>query len=382
MISVSCGYENGKQIRKTRSFTPPRGLSPKREREVVESFAAEFERSVKGGAVDNHEKVTFKRFYYDYFCKNHLGDLKPKTRSGYEIIAESILIPYFGNMLLGNITSLTICQWLSSMKRCDGRPGELSRTTKAIRKRTLSAILGKAYEWNFINENPCERVKVHGYSQPAVQALQIEDVMKIIKKLPEYPDLRARLFFIMDIELGLRLGEIAGLEWRDVCWDSKMLIIQRTSQYLPGEGMVEGTPKSQSSNRVIPIPDSLIKLLQEYRTWQNQEINRLGELYIGKIGEEGRLFTTAEGKPIYDSTFRSWLNKILTFCEVPHVTVHGLRHTFASLSIASGADARSVAAVLGHSSPSLVMNTYANPQDAAKKKVISTIDSILNPDPS
>ena len=116
-----------------------------------------------------------------------------------------------------------------------------------------------------------------------------------------------------------------------------------------------------------------------YKLKSGKEIAKLGEFYQGKIGEEGRLFTTWEGAPVFDSTFRSWLNKFLTWCDVPHVSVHGLRHTFASILIANGTDPRTAAALLGQSSPALVMNVYANPQNEAKKRAIDNLDSIYAP---
>ena len=106
----------------------------------------------------------------------------------------------------------------------------------------------------------------------------------------------------------------------------------------------------------------------------------MGELYEGKPGEEARLFTKFTGKPIYDSTLRDWLNKFLDWCDVPRVTVHGLRHTFASILTADGVDPRTTAALLGQSSPALVMNVYANPQSEAKKRAIKTLDKHFNKD--
>ena len=101
-------------------------------------------------------------------------------------------------------------------------------------------------------------------------------------------------------------------------------------------------------------------------------------MYEGNLGDEARLFTTFEGKPIYDSTLRSWLNKFLAWCEVQHVSVHGLRHTFASILIANGTDPRTAAALLGQSSPALVMNVYANPQNEAMTRAINNLDSLYN----
>jgi integrase len=122
----------------------------------------------------------------------------------------------------------------------------------------------------------------------------------------------------------------------------------------------------------------LTRLLSQLFTAINERIEKLGEAYQGKLGDEARLFTTWDGKPVYDSTLRDWLNKFLVWCDVPHVTVHGLRHTFASVLIANGTDVRTTAGLMGHSSPALVMNVYANVQDEAKERAINNLDSLYN----
>ena len=271
---------------------------------------------------------------------------------------------------------------MAHLDRRDGKDIALSRNTSGSWFRTLSAILGKAYEWEIIDENPCKRVKSPAKSQSDVLALQLEDVQNIISKLPEYHDPRARMFILLVLNTGIREAEAAGLEWRDIDYDKHLISIVRTSQYIPKTGMIESTPKSKASIRKIPMSDDLLEAFKKYREWQESEIDRLGELYEGKKGEEARLFTTWEGRPILDSTLRSWLKKFLKWAGVPHVTVHGLRHTFASILIANGTDPRTAAALLGQSSPSLVMNVYANPQEEAKTRAIKRLNGLYNGDPS
>ena len=379
-IIVSCGYENGKHIRRQTTFVPPKGLTAKQEKKAVLEFAEQYERKIKGGANIQYTKMTFKSFCYDLYTKNHLETLKPKTASGYQTIMESRLIPYFGDMLLRNITPLDIRSWLSSLERKDGSEKDLSRNSAGVWFRTLSAILGKAYEWELIDENPCKRVKTPAKPQSEVNALQLEDFKRIIEKLPNYEDNRARLFVRLVLNTGIREAEAAGLEWRDIDFDNQQISIKRTSQYIPGKGMVETTPKSKTSIRTIPISETLVAELREYKLWQDEQIKSIEDLYEGQNGNRTRLFTTWTGAPIFDSTLRGWLKKFLAWCDVPKVTVHGLRHTFASILITDGTDPRTAAALLGHSSPALVMNIYANPQEVAKKKAMNRLDRHFNPD--
>ena len=376
-ITVSCGRdEKGKQILCTTTYVTPEGLSPRQEQKAVTEFAEKYERRIKGGAIASYNKMTFKWFCQELYYKNHLSTLKPKTASGYNIVIESRLIPYFGNMLIKNITPLDVRGWLASLERKDGQNKELSRNSTGSWFRTLSAVLGKAYEWEIIDENPCKRVKSPADSQPDVEALQLSDVQKVYDKLPEYPDIRARTFIELLLITGIREAEAAGLEWRDIDFENRILSIRRTSQYIPGQGMIESTPKSKTSVRDIPISQDVIDDLLKYRSWQNNMIKELDDLYEGRLGETARLFTTWTGRPVYDSTLRKWLTKYLKWCDVPRVTVHGLRHTFASVMIANGIDPRTTAALLGHRSPSLVMNVYANAQDEAKSRAVDKLNNL------
>ena len=306
-ITISCGRDdNGKQILRTATFTPPKGLSKRQAQRAVNEFAEDFERKVKGGANIKYTKMTFKSFCYDLYFKNHLTTLKPKTASGYRIVAETRLIPYFGDMLIRNITPLDIRGWLSSLERNDGQDKPLSRNSTGSWFRTLSAILGKAYEWELIEENPCKRVKSPAKSQSDVQALQLEDVQKVIDKLPEYDNVRARVFIQLLLYTGIREAEAAGLEWRDIDFENRTVSIRRTSQYIPGKGMIQSTPKSESSFRILPVSDDMMKDLILFRKWQVEEMSKLGPLYEGKRGNDARLFTTLTGRPVYDSTLRKW----------------------------------------------------------------------------
>ncbi len=291
-------------------------------------------------------------------------------------MAETRLIPYFGDMLIRNITPLDIRGWLSNLERNDGQDKPLSRNSTGSWFRTLSAILGKAYEWELIEENPCKRVKSPAKSQSDVQALQLEDVQKVIDKLPEYENIRARVFIRLLLYTGIREAEAAGLEWRDIDFENRTVSIRRTSQYIPGKGMIQSTPKSKSSFRILPVSDDMMNELIMFRKWQVEEMGKLGPLYEGKKGDDARLFTTLTGRPVYDSTLRKWLNVFLKWCDVPRVTVHGLRHTFASVMIANGVDPRTTAALLGQSSPALVMNVYANAQDEAKARAVDKLSRI------
>lgn len=379
-IYVSLGYDaNGRRIRKKMTFKPAPGLTAKQEQKAVLDAATEFEQRCQGGAPVQFDKLKFSEFCNGLYAKNHLSTLKEKTRDGYIEIINKRLNPYFGDLYIRKITPLSIKTWLSSLKRLDTstRKGSLSPNSAAVWFRTLSAIMGKAYEWQIIDENPCKRVKSPRKATVDVKAWELKDARKVMSKLHEYPDIRISMFVELVLKTGIREAEAAGLEWQDIDFDKNYLVITRTTQYITGKGMIEGTPKSDTGRRSISFDNDLKDSLLKYKEWQSAEFEKIGTQYVGAPGDEAHLFTNWNGAPINDKTLRKWLRKFEIWCDVPTITVHGLRHTFASILIAHNTDARTVAAILGHSDPSLVMKVYANPQSEAKERASSLLNDLL-----
>lgn len=171
---------------------------------------------------------------------------------------------------------------------------------------------------------------------------------------------------------GIREGEAAGLKWSDIDFENKVIHIEREVMYIPKVGLRVTPPKSANSIRDIYIPNLLGEKLKEYQKQQAKDITDRGDLYHN----EDYIVTQFNGSPVHASTIRKWIKKACEFCEVPYITVHGLRHTYASILISNGVDPRTAAAQLGHSTPSLTMNTYANPQTEAKRRAANLLDNI------
>ncbi len=373
---VSVGSENGKYKYKKMTYKPPKGLTARQEAKAVSEAAEAFERRVKGGANVQFDKLRFEDFAHGLYMKNHGVTLKLKTRREYEIIIDTRLIPYFGKMYLREITPLDVRGWLASLERSDGSNGKLSENSKGVWFRTLSAVLGKAEEWELIDNNPCKKVKAPRKAHSEVKALQMSDFVRVFQKLPEYEDIRVKTLISILLYTGIREAEAAGLEWQDFNVFNNSVSIRRTVSYIPGVGVHEDTPKSAAGYRTIFYPPELAEVLALYREWQTREIKARGDLWTGATGDKAKLFTQFNGDLIHDATLREWTKKFMTWAGVPYVTVHGLRHTFASVLTANGIDARTTAAQLGHSSPALVMNVYANSQTSAQIHAAEVLGAI------
>lgn len=368
---------NGKRIRQKYTFNPDPTLTARQAEQAAYKYAIELENKLKRGGSVKYDSLTFAQFAELYF-KNHAPSLKEYTAVQYRDIYDKRLKPYFGNMRIKNITALDIRQWLTDMERSEkvnhltDRDKKLTDNSKGVYYRTLSAMLGVAVRWEILDDNPCRRIPMPKSKQTRVKALQRSDFDTLFSKIDSYTEPRAVILTYLIALTGIREGEACGLKWSDIDFENKIIHIEREVVYIPKLGVRVTPPKSATSTRDIFISDLLCEKLKAYQAKQAKDISDRGDLYQN----EGYIVTQFNGSPVHASTVRKWIKKACEFCEVPYVTVHGLRHTYASLLIASGVDPRTTASQLGHSSPSLTMNTYANPQNEAKRRAGDLIGNI------
>ena len=250
----------------------------------------------------------------------------------------------------------------------------LSGKTLLHYHRFLSAMLETAVQWQYIPSNPCSRVKPPRAAQTETAYLDEAQAGQLIAALDgEPPQYRTAVLLLLNT--GLRRGELCGLEWADVDLEHGVLSVRRNSLYLPGKGVYTDTPKTKSSARTIRMPPSCIPLLEQHRAWQAQYRADLGDQWR----ESGRLFTSADGSPIHPDTLTSWFSDFIKRHDLPKVTLHGLRHTNASLLIAAGTNIRTVSGRLGHSQASTTANIYAHAIQSADAIAAEALGNILSP---
>lgn len=372
LICISMGFDSsGKRIRQYVTYDPDPTLTPRQANHAAYNYGIEIENKLKRGGTIQYEALTFNQFAEMYF-RDFAPTLKEYTAVQYKDIYEKRFKPYFGNMRIKNIRPLDIRQWLTAMERLD-KTGKLTENSKGVYFRTLSSMLGVAYRWELIDNNPCRRIRAPRDKQSTVKALQQSDFDKLFAKIDSFPDSRAVLLIYLLSSTGMREGEAAGLKWQDINFENRTISIEREVVHIPRIGLRVTSPKSINSIREICVPELLCDKLSAYKDKQNKDIAERGNYY----NDEGYIFTQFNGSPVHSSSIREWTKKAFEYCDVPYITVHGLRHTYASILISNGADPRTTAAQLGHSTPSLTINIYCNPQYDAKRRAGDLIGIII-----
>lgn len=157
---------------------------------------------------------------------------------------------------------------------------------------------------------------------------------------------------------GMRQGELLGLTWD--CVDLKSGIIRLHRQLCPpknkGEGYYFGTLKN-SKSRKLWLTDDVVASLRKVQAQQQECKEKAGDLWDNP---EGLVFTNETGGHLCHFTVLKHFKKIVTDMGLPEVRFHDLRHTFAVLSLETGADMKSVSKMMGHATVAFTMDMYGH----------------------
>lgn len=235
--------------------------------------------------------------------------------------------------------------------------------------RLLSAIMQSAVYDSVIQSNPCQRTKPPKVDQKEAKYLDDEQAERLVELVQEKVPHPFDVIIILILQTGMRVGEACGLEWIDNCTTS----ISRTLMYLPKIGVFENDPKTNSSRRVIRVGEDVIEMLSDFREWQDKEAELLGDYWQ----ESGKVFTAVNEKPINPGTVTAGFHDFTQHNDLSPVSIHGLRHTNASLMISSGVPITTTAKRLGHSTSATTSRIYVHTIASADAAAANMLQSVL-----
>lgn len=236
--------------------------------------------------------------------------------------------------------------------------------------RALSAVLCRAVKWKYIDNNPAEKADLPSISHRKAKYLDEPDARQLLALLQEEP-ITWRAIITFDLLSGLRRAELLGLRWCDIDFDHRILCIRQTWNYVPGIGCYIDTPKTEDSERHMKISQAAASLLLGVKQWQERQETVLGDAW-NNAGD--LVFTGKDGRPIFPDSVTKWFTGFIKRSGLPRVTVHSLRHTYASLMIADGIPLVTVSHSLGHAQVSTTANIYAHVIAAAEARAAEVFD--------
>lgn len=237
----------------------------------------------------------------------------------------------------------------------------------------ISAILSTAVKWNVIKENPMQRIDMKKAEKPQPKYYDDRQVAQMLNALMSEPLVLTTMVYL-SIDIGLRRGELTGLTWDDVDFETSQISINKQRHYVVGYGTIKDKPKTNAGVRTVTASKTVMNLLKQYRNQQIQQRLRLGSAWKN----EPYIFVLDDGTPINANQPYIWFVKFLERHNLPKISFHQLRHTNASLLISSGEDIVTVSGRLGHSDKNITLNTYSHLIKSKEAQVASRMDELYS----
>ena len=301
--------------------------------------------------------ITFEKLSEEWLNEKIIKD-KQSTISIYRGIIKRHIQPYFKSKNLTDIGRNDINQFIK-YKSYDVK---LSPKTVKDIIAVLIQILKYAERQNYIS--PIS----YDIARPKIVKKELE-----ILTLQEQAILTSRIKkdihcenigVLLSLFIGLRLGEVCALQWKDIDFKSGIINITKTMQRISSQDkeqktrIIIDTPKSQKSQRKIPIPDFLFF-----------ELKRLSL----NCSEEAYILTGSENRYIEPRAYQNKFKKILKESGIRNTNYHALRHTFATRAIEQSIDVKTLSEILGHSTVNFTLERYVHPSITMKKQSIEKL---------
>ncbi|TFC84853.1 tyrosine-type recombinase/integrase [Cryobacterium sp. TMT4-31] len=279
-------------------------------------------------------KVTLRAFYL-VWAERQIWETG--TRRAMDLAVRSCT---FEGIELRALKRSHVESWVKSMSNAGLAPLTIHGRVRNVRSVLRAAVRDRA-----LSADPSEGVSLPR-KRRADMAMDIpapEDVRRLYEAAEDWfkPVVALAAF------AGLRLGELNGLQLADIDFLPRSISVIRQVQRTPGMAL-EIRPPKYGSERVIPVPDSLLLILSRHVE------------QVGVYGDAGWLLPGRDGGPIWPRTIAYHWDRLTAKVGLKGVRLHDLRHFYASGLIASGCDVVTVQRALGHRSASVTLNTYSH----------------------
>jgi len=298
----------------------------------------------ENGTQTDYRNLTFGAWLEEWFQNHVVSRCALSTIDSYQMEIRTHIIPALGNIKLNALRPQDLQSHYRhelSKGRTDGKGG-LSPTTVLYQHRIISEALKHAVRTGLIGTNVAGNVDPPRRNRPEMVVMSPEDVSRFLEYATSSP---YYAIYYTAIYTGMRLGEILGLQWRNVDLAEGVISItrsmfrrQRVTHFL--------IPKTPSSRRQISMSSSLVELLEKHLLKEQANRALLGT----HLNADDLVFAYPDGNPYDSSTISQHFGKLLSEAGLRHMRFHDLRHTHASLLLRADVHAKVVSERLGHSS--------------------------------
>lgn len=277
------------------------------------------------------------------------------------------ILPELGDIQLQKLTTRKL-QAFYNDKQKEG----LSPSSIITMHKVLHQGLDYAVRVHLISHNPSSSASLPRETKRKVKPLTLEQARYLLNVAKGHP---LEVFTTLALATGMRHGELTALRWEDIDMEQGSIYVHRTATYYSGDGnprIIEGDPKTEMSERTLPISKIVCGILATHRARQNEL-----RLKAGSIWEDlGLVFCSNTGGFLIAGTVRRQFYILLDKAGLPKMHIHDLRHTASTLFQSMGVNPKTVQEMLGHSEMSQTFD-YTHVLPSMQREAVEKMDNLF-----
>lgn len=346
---------NGKRKQKSKG-----GFKTKKECQIA---MTEMESKINKGEYIEESKLTLEA-YLNNWLEHIKRNVTETTYVFYKGISDRVLIPELGSIKIDKLKTMQIQNFLTAKLN----DSTLSNTTVRHYYNVLNIALNQAVKWQVIQSNPCMAVEAPKVSKAQLGILKADEVEKLLNYTKESEFKVMYIPLLLAVTCGMRRGEVLGLQWNDIDFDSGILRVKHNYTKVGKENKMV-TPKTDLSIRTIALLPTTLSELKQYK--DNKKVIKL------KKDDYDYVCCWPDGSPLKPDYASHTLRKLLKKCNLPLVRFHDLRHTHATLLLMEGVNVKVVSERLGHSKVDMTLDTYTHVLPQMQQDAVNKLENVL-----
>ena len=361
-VSMELGRdENGKRIKQYRTF-PTLAAARNGLRDFHAGIEREREQARKLAPAQELDLSHWLEYWMDSIVRPNRAET---TVYAYQKIIDNHIDPALGTVPLKKLTPKMVQEYYTETQRANG----LSSNTMRRHHDLLSSALRSAVRQDVIPASPMERVEPPRVRTTESYFYNNQELKLLYQKIEgNILELAVKLAG----SLGMRREEICGLKWENVDLQRHLVLI-REARTAYGATIVQKETKNRASVRTLYLPDEVYLLLEQEQARQQQERCVQSPAY----NPTDHVILDAKGAPYSPNALSLAFTRFVRKNDLPRLTFHGLRHTFATIASCQGASLFDIGKALGHATPATTGRIYTHLVDRTHEELVQRVSDAL-----
>lgn len=302
--------------------------------------------------------------YLTEWLAGQRGKLAPESIRRYEgRIAR--LLPYIGKVKLSRLQGVDIERALVAIG------AEVSPTTVQLIHGVIHKALSDAEKLGKVSRNVAKLTSPPRRNTREYRSLRPDDAKALLAAAKGDP---LEAFYAMAVTTGLRLGELQALQWGDVDMVRGRVTVRRTLA-VDGKPIFTASSTTKNHNRTVALAAFVVEALEQHRERQGEQCRAARDAWT----DHGLVFTTGTGNPLDGRNLRGrQFLKLLAKAGLPHMRIHDLRHSAASLLLAERVPIKVVSEMLGHADVTTTLRIYAHVIEGDQQQATAYMDRLFH----